>query len=211
MAKHPKIFAVSPLAVRTRRAYFDCKFGQLHVRTAFPATGGFDEQVTLFCLHPSEGTSRTFQRFLPEIADQRSAYAPDLPGFGESDPTSPGANLSIADAVHAVSDLANDLRLRRIDILGVGFGAAVTLELAAARADLVRRLVLLRVPPMDRIPVVKQESLVLRMKLGAADDTHWSKGVLPNARFVELHEYAADLFDAAPSTLAKQIKAFLDG
>jgi pimeloyl-ACP methyl ester carboxylesterase len=211
VAKRPKIFAVSPLAVRTRRAYFDCKFGQLHVRTAFPATGGFDEQVTLFCLHPSEGTSRTFQRFLPEIADQRSAYAPDLPGFGESDPTSPGANLSIADAVHAVSDLANDLRLRRIDILGVGFGAAVTLELAAARADLARRLVLLRVPPMDRIPVVKQESLVLRMKLGAADDTQWSKGVLPNARFVELHEYAADLFDAAPSTLAKQIKAFLDG
>ena len=210
MAKHSKIFAVSPLAVRTRRAYFDCKFGQLHVRTAFPATGGFDEQVTLFCLHPSEGTSRTFQRFLPEIADQRSAYAPDLPGFGESDPTSGGANLSIADAVHAVSDLANDLRLRRIDILGVGLGAAVTLELAAARADLVRRLVLLQVPPMDRIPVVKQQSLVLRMKLGAADDTHRSKGVLPNARFVELEEYAADLFDAAPKTLAKQIKAFLD-
>jgi pimeloyl-ACP methyl ester carboxylesterase len=216
VAKRSKIFAVSPLAVRTRRAYFDCKFGQLHVRTAFPATGGFDEQVTLFCLHPSEGASRTFERFLPEIADQRSAYAPDLPGFGESDPTSDeaaegGANLSIADAVHAVSDLANDLRLRRIDVLGVGFGAAVALELAAARADLVRRLVLLRVPPMDRIPVVKQESLVLRMKLGAADDTHWSKGVLPNARFVELHEYAADLFDAAPKTLAKQIKAFLDG
>src|SRR5208283_1692707 len=74
-----------PITVRTRRAYFDCKFGQLHVRTAFPTTGGFDEQVTLFCLHSAHGTSRSFGRFLPLIADERSVYAPDLPGCGESD------------------------------------------------------------------------------------------------------------------------------
>ena len=46
MAKHAK-FSIPMPTVRTRRAYFDCKFGQLHVRTAFPATGGFDEGVTL--------------------------------------------------------------------------------------------------------------------------------------------------------------------
>jgi len=44
-----------------------------------------------------------------------------------------------------------------------------------------------------------------------ADDTSWAKGVLPNARFVELADYAADLVDAAPKTLAKQINAFLKG
>jgi hypothetical protein len=69
--------------------------------------------------------------------------------------------------------------------------------------------VLARVPPLDRSLVVKQETLVLRIKLGTADDTQWSRGVLPNARFVELTEYTADLFDAAPKTLAKQIGAFL--
>src|SRR6266704_4048425 len=78
-----------PLAVRTRRAYFDCKFGQLHVRTAFPTTGGFDEQVTLFCLHPMDASSRAFSGILSELADVRSVYAPDLPGYGESD-SSPG-------------------------------------------------------------------------------------------------------------------------
>ena len=104
----------SPITVRTRRAYFDCKFGQLHVRTAFPTTGGFDEQVTLFCLHAIDASSRTFSRLLPELADVRSVYAPDLPGFGESDP-SPAS--SIADAAIAVSDLANGLRLRQIDCL----------------------------------------------------------------------------------------------
>jgi pimeloyl-ACP methyl ester carboxylesterase len=191
-----------------RRAYFDCRFGQLHVRTAFPTTGGFDEQVTLFCLHPSEGSSRVFDRFLPEIADERSVYAPDLPGFGESDPAPSG---SAADAARAISDLATDLRLRQIDLLGTGFGAAVALELGAARPELVRRLVLVSVPLMERMPVVKQQSLVLRVKLGAADDTQWSKGVLPNARFVELTEYAADLFSGAPQVLAKQISAFLKG
>ena len=94
----------SPITVRTRRAYFDCKFGQLHVRTAFPTTGGFDEQVTLFCLHAIDASSRTFSRLLPQLADVRSVYAPDLPGFGESDP-SPAS--STADAAIAVSDLAN--------------------------------------------------------------------------------------------------------
>jgi len=73
------------------------------VRTAFPTTGGFDEGVTLFCLHPSENSSRTFHRFLPEIADDRSVYAPDLPGCGESDPA-PSMNLK--DAAAAVADLA---------------------------------------------------------------------------------------------------------
>src|ERR1700716_2904049 len=110
------------MAVRTRRAYFDCKFGQLHVRTAFPTTGGFDEQVTLFCLHPVDGSSRTFSRLLSARSEVRSGYAPDLPGYGESD-SSPTRN--VADAATAIFDLANDLRLRKIDLLGIQFGAEV--------------------------------------------------------------------------------------
>src|ERR1700728_4948344 len=141
--------SIPPITVRTRRAYFDCQFGQLHVRTAFPTTGGFDEGVTLICLHSREGSSRSFMRFLPEIAADRSVYAPDLPGFGESDPA---PSATFADGAHAVLDLTGDLRLRHVDVLGVGFGAAVALELAVRDADLVRRLVLVGTPPMDRIP-----------------------------------------------------------
>ncbi len=183
MPKHSNDSAAAPLAVRMRRAYFDCSYGQLHVRTAFPATGGFDEQMTLFCLHPQEASSRSFDRFLPEVADVRSVYAPDLPGCGESDPpTSPTAGC----AARAVADLALDLRLRQIDLLGVRSGGAVALELAALRPNLVRRLVLVNVSVMDRSLKVKQETLVLRT------------------------EHAADPFEAAPQELAKQISAFLD-
>ena len=207
MAKQSKIHsALASPAVRTRRAYFDCQFGQLHVRTAFPTTGGFDEGVTLFCLHPSETSSRTFDMFLPEIAGDRSVYAPDLPGCGESDPA-PGRTY--AEAASAVADLAADLRLHHIDVLGFRFGAAVALELAAARPELVRRLVVIGTPPIERLPVIQQERLVLRIRLGAADDSQWIRGILPKAKFIELDEYADDLFESAPQTLSKQIGAFL--
>jgi pimeloyl-ACP methyl ester carboxylesterase len=206
LAKLSKPSVLPQAAVRTRRAYFDFRFGQLHVRTAFPATGGFDEQVTLICLHSREGSSRTFARFLPEIADERSVYAPDLPGFGESDPA---PSATFADAARAVLDLAGDLRLRHVDVLGVGFGAAVALELAANRPDLVRRLVLVGTPPMDRAPPVKQPSLVIRLK-GDPNDAHWNPAVLSAARIADLPSAAPDPFDADARALAKQISAFLN-
>jgi pimeloyl-ACP methyl ester carboxylesterase len=208
LAKTAKISTPPPSSVRSRRAYFDCQFGQLHVRTAFPTTGGFDEQVTLFCLHPAAASSRTFARFLPEIADVRSVYAPDLPGCGESDP-SPVA--SPAEAAAAVSDLAKDLRLRQIDVLGLQTGAGVALQLAALRPELVRRLVLVGVPTADPLPAVKTPALVLRTRFESTDSLPAAKAALPNAKFVEVAEYAEDMFEAAPKTLAKQIGAFLSG
>jgi pimeloyl-ACP methyl ester carboxylesterase len=207
LAKHSKL-TMPAEAVRTRRAYFDCRFGQLHVRTAFPATGGFDEQVTLFCLHADQSSSRAFARFLPEIADVRSVYAPDLPGLGESDPS---PTCSVGEAAGAVSDLADDLRLRQIDLLGINSGARAALDLAAARPDLVRRLVLAGVAAVDRIPAVRQPTLVMRTRLETPDDIAKLKGALPNGKFVDVEDYATDLFAAAPKTLAKQIGTFLSG
>lgn len=192
--------------VRTRRAYFDCRFGQLHVRTAFPTTGGFDEGTTLICLPPREASSRIFDRFLPEIANDRSVYAPDLPGCGESD-TAP--TLGFTDAAAAIADLAADLRLRQIDVLGFRFGAGVALELASSKPELVRRLILVAAPPMEALPAIKQESLVMRIKPGSGDDAQWTQRTMPRARFVDLTDYADDLFDAAPRALATQIGEFL--
>jgi pimeloyl-ACP methyl ester carboxylesterase len=207
MAKRPKL-SVPAAAVRTRRAYFDCRFGQLHVRTAFPTTGGFDEQVTLFCLHAEQSSSRAFARFLPEVADVRSVYAPDLPGLGESDP-SPTA--SVAEAAEAIADLAGDLRLRQIDILGLHTGARVALDLAAARPDLVRRLVLVGLLDADRLPTVKQDALVMRTQLESPVCAPKLKASVPHGKFVDIADFAADLFDAAPKTLARQIGAYLAG
>jgi hypothetical protein len=59
------------------------------------------------------------------------------------------------------------------------------------------------------LPVIQQEGLVLRVRLGAADDSQWIRGILPKAKFIELDEYADDLFQSAPQSLAKPIGAFL--
>jgi pimeloyl-ACP methyl ester carboxylesterase len=205
VAKSPKISA-APVIVRTRRAYFDFKHGQLHVRTAFPGTGGFDEQVTLFCLHGAHASSRSFAQLLPVIGDVRSVYAPDLPGHGESDPA---PHASVSEAASAVADLATDLRLRQIDLLGVQTGAAAALELAAAQPQLVRRLVLLGVPMVDRLPAVKQPALILRTRLESAEVLPKLKEALPNAKFIDVLDFGHDLFESAPAVPLQQVTAFL--
>jgi pimeloyl-ACP methyl ester carboxylesterase len=205
VAKSPK----SPVAgVRTRRAYFDFEHGQLHVRTAFPTTGGFDEQVTLFCLHGAHGSSRAFARLLPLIADVRSVYAPDLPGWGESDPS---PNGTVGEAAAAVSDLASDLRLRQIDLLGVQSGAAAALELAAAKPELVRRLVLVGIPIADRLPVAKQPALILRTRLEGAEALPKIKVAVPNGQVIDALDSAHDLFEAGAPAQVTQLGAFLGG
>jgi pimeloyl-ACP methyl ester carboxylesterase len=129
-----------PGEVRVRRAYFECRFGQLNVRTAFPGSGGFDERTTLLCLHAETGSSRMFGRLLPEIAHDRSVYAPDLPGCGESDaPPRPG---SIADYAGAMGDFIDTMHFRQLDVLGCGAGALIAAELALGRPQIVRLLIL---------------------------------------------------------------------
>jgi pimeloyl-ACP methyl ester carboxylesterase len=194
-------------AVRSRRAYFDCRYGQLHVRTAFPTTGGFDEQVTLLCLHPDSSSSRVFSRFLPLVAGDRSVYAPDMPGCGESDPCSaPGAGAAAA----AIADLAAGLRLRHIDVLGFQGGSAVAVELAITLPELVRGLVLVGGSPGERLALIKQPGLVLRVGAEAAAAQRLAAGPLPHVQCVDVPEYAEDPFDTAPQSLAKRIVSYLN-
>ncbi|HZF24711.1 MAG TPA: alpha/beta fold hydrolase [Steroidobacteraceae bacterium] len=131
--------------VRVRRAYFDCRFGQLNVRTAFPASGGFDERTTLLCVHAEWASSRLFARWLPAIAHDRSVYAPDLPGCGESDP--PARQPSIAEYAGALVDFANTMHFRQLDVLACGAGALIAAELALAAPQTVRRLIFIPMSP----------------------------------------------------------------
>ncbi len=130
--------------VNLRRAYFECRYGQLHVRTSFPSTGGFDERTPLVCLHELPRSSRSFAALLPVIGTDRSVYACDTPGCGESEP--PPSAPSIADYAGAIGDFLDALRLREADVFGVGAGAVLAAELAIARPKGVRRLVLAGLP-----------------------------------------------------------------
>ena len=131
-------------AVNLRRMYVDCRYGQLHLRSAFPSSGGFDELTTLVCLHQSPMSSRIFGSFIERMGTDRSVYAPDTPGYGESDP--PAARPSIADYAGSVCDFIDQMRLREVDLLGYHTGAAIAAEVAITRPQQVRRLVMVSVP-----------------------------------------------------------------
>jgi pimeloyl-ACP methyl ester carboxylesterase len=129
---------------RLRRAYFECRHGQLHVHNAIPVGGGFDELTTLICLHGSAGTGRIFLEVSKRLGNSRSIYSPDMPGCGESDAST--AKLSIGGYADAIADFLDSMRFRQVDLLGVGAGAAVATELAVSRPKVVRKLYLLGIP-----------------------------------------------------------------
>ncbi len=231
--------------VRVRRAYFDCRFGQLNVRTAFAGSGGFGERTTLLCLHPEAASSRWFTRFLPEMAHDRSVYAPDLPGCGESD--APARRPSIADYAAALADFAATMRFRQLDVLGCGAGALIAVELALAMPQTVRRLVLTSVPlfsaaeraasppageeaspllhngpaaqwilaaardypAVERLPHVRQPTLLLRPGDDTSDYGARVQQLLHGARAVDLAAPGADLFSIASQAVAQQVRTFL--
>jgi pimeloyl-ACP methyl ester carboxylesterase len=110
-----------------------------------------------------------FGDFLKIMGNDRSVYAPDRPGCGESDPAS-GAELAAGDAAAhaaAMNDLASDLRLRKIDVLGVEDGCAVAVELAALKPDLVRRIAFVSSAAVDGASRVAQPSQLMKFPADA--------------------------------------------
>jgi pimeloyl-ACP methyl ester carboxylesterase len=132
---------------RVRRGYFECRYGQLHVHNAIPPGGGFEEGTPLLCLHHTAGSGRLYERFLTLAGRDRSVYAPDTPGFGESDP--PLSRPTIADYAAVIGDFLDTMRFRQIDVLGYQAGAMMAAELAIVRPKQVRRVVMVSVPVLN--------------------------------------------------------------
>jgi pimeloyl-ACP methyl ester carboxylesterase len=144
MAKGTDRSRAADVEPRVRRGYFESRYGQLHVHNAIPPGGGFDEATGLLCVHHSPFSGRVFHKLFRLLGKDRSVYAPDLPGFGESD--APLTRPSIVDYASAIGDFCDTMRFRQIDLLGVHGGSYVASELAIARPNLVRRVVCVGVP-----------------------------------------------------------------
>jgi len=137
----PRTQDQTPSAPRLRRAYYECRYGQLHLHNAIPGGGGFDELTPVICLHGAGESGRAFMPVLPALGAARSVYALDLPGAGESD-AAPGES-AVDAAVHAVGDFVDSMRIRQFDLIARGPAAAAALKLLETRGPAVRRVVLL--------------------------------------------------------------------
>jgi pimeloyl-ACP methyl ester carboxylesterase len=177
---------------RVRRGYFECRYGQLHVHNAMPPGGGFEEGMALLCLHDLNGSGRVFTGLLTLAGQDRTVYAPDLPGFGESDP--PTAPPALADYAAALGDFLDHMRLRQLAVLGLRAGALLATELAVARPAQVKRLVLLSVPLLTE---AERQAAVSRAPPPAADgafrSAEWQRWALAAAARYPLRERLAGL------------------
>jgi pimeloyl-ACP methyl ester carboxylesterase len=237
MARQPLNPAPASVPVRVRRGYFECRYGQLHVHHAMPPGGGFEEGTPLLCLHECPGSARAFIPFMALAGRDRSVYAPDLPGFGESDP--PGTPVAVADYAAALGDFIEHMRLRRLDLLAVRNGAQLALALALLRPAQIARVViapapargagerppggeapewqralsrgLADYPPRERLTALTAKVLVLRPADEPAETTARTREALPVARVHDLGAPGAELPAGAPERLFEVVRDFLRG
>jgi hypothetical protein len=117
-----------------RRAYFECRFGQLHVYQAIPAGGGFDEATTVICVPGEPGLAEVFLPWLPLLGVDRSVYAIDLPGCGMSD----GARS--ASAAAAIHDFMANMQLRQANLLVQVAALTTVRQLVGAEGERIPRV-----------------------------------------------------------------------
>lgn len=106
--------------------------GQLRLRGTASATGR-----PVLLIHDLGRSSAQLDAIVRSFAGLRTAVAIDLPGHGDSDDVLAGAAPSVGAFADAVGQAADALGLAEAGLVGLGRGAAIALDLAARRPDLV--------------------------------------------------------------------------
>jgi pimeloyl-ACP methyl ester carboxylesterase len=204
------------VTIHLRKMYVDCRFGQLHLHTAFPSSGGFDELTPIVCIPPATQSARLFKPLLADLGRDRSVYAPDLPGCGESD--GPRDPATVLDHAAAIQDLLDSLRLRQVDLIGFHGGSLGAVEIALARPEQVRRVVLIGVPMSDascqageRLPLLRQPVMVLRPRDELWESTARAEALLRgDARRIDLPNAGPGVLESATGEVVGYLREFLD-
>ncbi|WP_159982025.1 MULTISPECIES: alpha/beta fold hydrolase [unclassified Novosphingobium] len=130
---------------QVRRAYTECRFGQLHYRYAAPAVRS--GKPALVMLHQNPSSSQEYLPLIAEMAKDREVYAFDTPGNGMSD--TPPEPQPLDQLAGAFADGIAALGLgeeRSVDLFGYHSGTYLCTELAIAAPLRVGRLVLSGLP-----------------------------------------------------------------
>jgi len=115
-----------------KRGLADTPQGQLHYHTA-------GDGPALILLHPTNLSSRFFLKVMPLLPAFRT-YAPDLPGFGYSDPIQ--GKPDIQTYAQAVIEFMDAMRIPRAHVFGLHAGNKIGAVMARYWPDRVERLIL---------------------------------------------------------------------
>jgi pimeloyl-ACP methyl ester carboxylesterase len=122
---------LAPYARRVQLPRCDCT---LYLFDAGPA-----EAETTLLIHGLGDEADTWRHILPALCAGARALAPDLPGFGRSDP--PARGYSVPVYVQALTELLDELGIGQVTLVGHSLGAIVAQSMALADPARVERLV----------------------------------------------------------------------
>lgn len=100
-------------------------------------------------LHAAGGSTRTVRALAETLADQRVVLAIDLPGHGESDPSTAAGVNAVTAAADVVVAVLEALGMAPLDAIGVEAGGVVALEVARRAPSRLRRLIVLDPPACE--------------------------------------------------------------
>ena len=97
---------------------------------------------TVLILHGGglDAAGLSFRKTIPVLAEHHRVFAPDWPGFGQSDPMP--ITWRVEECVDFVGELLDALGLMRASLVGVSMGGAFALGFALRAPERVERLVL---------------------------------------------------------------------
>ena len=112
--------------VSVRREFRDSRLGQVHLRKAAPLTGAAQGARTpVVLLHQTPLSGRMFASLLPLLGTDRSVYALDTPGYGES--AMPATRPTLEQYAHALGDVLESFG-EPVDLVGHHTGARLAVE-----------------------------------------------------------------------------------
>lgn len=103
----------------------------------------------LLALHGLGSSARDWEPVTPLLAARHRVISPDLRGHGRSD--RPGGRYDVPRFARDVAVLCERIAVPRAHVLGLSMGGMIAFELALARPDLVRSLIIVNSGP-DMVP-----------------------------------------------------------
>lgn len=123
--------------MQVKRRFVDLPMSQIHYREA-----GRGECLLL--IHEMPLSSDVFESLMESMSGQFHLIAPDLPGYGDSEPLK--NKICISQYATILLDLIKSLNIKQFSIFGVHAGASVAIEMALQAPKQVSKLILSGVP-----------------------------------------------------------------